>query len=300
MYSIANLLVAAMFALPAAAPEATPATGDADASVAELEAALAAWDASCKKKGAHGLCVQMTPPATKARKGRCAPRRLGAITVRSRGKRGDAAYKKLAAAVKKAEALPDPSDVADKAALQSALAEAKIALADRDLETYIAVTVPANLDFYVEEWKRDSGLPKWEAQYEIQVAKREASTKKFKAFFDEKTKLGGDLMKRYAKLKKYGDGEVVIEAALKTAWLSQNFADELVAAPIPKSIKKDEVKDAYCDALADQSKRPEKMAQDAATYCTDKASENKITGAAANACKELLDSYPAPAKPKTK
>lgn len=293
MFSIATLLVAATFALPADEPEATS-SADVTESVAEIETALAAWDNSCKKKGAHGLCVRVTPPATKAAQGRCAPRRLGAIAVRSRGKRGEVAYEKLAAAVTKAEALPSPDDAADKAALRSALAQARVAMLDNELEAYIDVTVPSNLDFYVEEWKKGSGNPKWEAQYEKQVAKKEASTKKFTSFFDTKTKLGGELIKRYAKLKKYGDGNVVIEAALKTAWLSQNFADELVAAPIPKSIDKAEVKEAYCDALQDQAQGPEKMAKEAATYCTDKASENKITGEAVDACQALLDLYPAP------
>ena len=292
MQSLATLLIAATFALPAEAPTATSASGDATESVADIEAALSAWDGSCKKKGAHGLCVQVTPPASKAPAGRCAPRRLGAIDVRSRGKRGQAAYKKLAAAVAKAEALPDPSDTDDKAALAAALAQGKIALLDHDMESFLALTMPADLDFFVEEWKKDSGVAKWQAQYERQVAKKEASVKKFKTFFDAKTKLGAELMKDFAALKKYDDGQVVIEAALKTAWLSQNMADELSAAPIPKSLDKAEVKEADCDALEDQAEAPQKMAKEALVYCTNKATEAKITGDAVDACNELLTRYP--------
>ncbi len=290
MQSLATLLIVATFALPAETPAAA-ASADATASIAEIDAALTAWDGSCKK-GAHGLCVQVTPPAAKAPAGRCAPRRLGAIDVRSRGKRGEVAREKLAAAVAKAEALPDPSDAGDKAALAAALAQGKIALLDQDMEAFLALTMPTDLDFFVEEWKKDSGNPKWEAQYERQVAKKEASMKKFKAFFDAKTKLGTALTKDLAGLKKFGEGHVVIEAALKTAWLSQNMADELSAAPIPKSLAKAEVKEAYCDALEGQAEGPEKTAKDALVYCTNKALETKVTGDAVDACRDLLGRYP--------
>ena len=57
--------------------------------------------------------------------------------------------------------------------------------ADERYEEYLQNTMPEGLDFTVEEWKKDSGLPKWEKEYKDQVKARDDSQKRFKEFFDK-------------------------------------------------------------------------------------------------------------------
>ena len=133
--------------------------------------------------------------------------------------------------------------------------------------------MPEGLDFTVEEWKKDSGLPKWEREYKEQKATFEASAKRFKEFFDKKVSVASELQERYAKVKSSGSPYWVLAAAARSAVSMQNFADQLYRAEVPSSFKVEDQVFAYCDALADKAAVPQKMANDAFTYCLERSTE---------------------------
>src|SRR5690606_9547917 len=54
---------------------------------------------------------------------------------------------------------------------RNAVGMAMVYSADADYEEYLRVNIPEDLEFYVEEWKKDSGIPKWEKEYKAQKAK---------------------------------------------------------------------------------------------------------------------------------
>lgn len=257
-----------------------------------VDAAADQWASSCKKADAEGLCIRRTAP--KASPTRCAAPLLGTVTVRPRdAKRAKRAQQAFDQALRLAEHVAEPLDEATLAAYREALARARLAKADLELEQYLAITMPTRLDFFVEEWKQSSGVPQWEAQHEQQVARKNDSIERFKAYFERKTELGRRLQESYADLAQARSERWTVKAALRTAWVAQDMADQLRTAPIPESLAKAEVRDAYCEALEGQSSAPLQQARDAAQACVDRAAAAELTGPAVDACQELLAKLPA-------
>lgn len=189
-------------------------------------------------------------------------------------------------------------DVARAEAYKNAVGMSMVYGADQKYEEYLAVNIPEGLDFTVEEWKKDSGVPKWEKEYKEQVKRAEQSKTAFKGFFERKVKLAGELTEEYAKVKNSGSPYWMLAGAARTAVLSQNFADQLYRAEVPKSFKTEEQYFAYCDALADQASVPEKRAQDAFTYCLQRSTEFQFFNEFSRLCEEELqqrnpDEFPA-------
>lgn len=269
---------------PPADPEA------AREAIARLSAASDAWDATCKRPGPHGLCIAVGP--AEARGEPCGDRVLGRVDVRARSKAAESAREELAAAIASTEALGAPEDPALAHALADARGRAVVQHADADLEAYLALAVPKNLDFYVEEWKKDSGDAEHEKEHSAQKAKVLDSMKRFKEFYEAKNELGSDLMAAYAETKRTGSAPWTTDAALRTAWLGLHFADELRGAPTPPSLKTAEMRDAYCTSLDDQARRLEDVARDAATYCVERSADFGIDTDATAACRDLLARLP--------
>lgn len=255
-----------------------------------IDAAAAQWAGSCKKADAEGLCI--TRAAPKASPKRCAAPLLGRVTVHPRNaKQAKRAQEGLDRALRLAEHASEPTDDATRAAYREAVARARLAKADLVLEEYLAIAMPTKLEFFVEEWKQRSGVPKWEEQYEQQVARRNDSTKRFKEYIERKTELGRRLVDGYGAVGPANDWTT--KAALRTAWVSQDMADQVRTATIPKSIAKAEARDAYCEALESFSAAPQQQARDAAQYCVDRAAEVGLTGPTVDACRDLLGKLPA-------
>lgn len=273
--------------LPAEAPAPAPADpAVVREAIARLDAASSAWARSCKSPDASGLCVAVRRTAPVAT--HCAPRVFGDVTVRPRARAATQAHTDLERAVADTIALADPVDAALAAALHEARGRAIVALHDADLESYLALRMPAKLDFFVEEWKRDSGKATYERQYRQQVAKKNQSTEAFKLFFEAKTKRGAALLEGYAQTRDHGDPEWTARAALRTAWVSAHMADELVGTAVPESLRGDEMRAAYCEALGAQVQAPLNAARDAATHCVELTRVAALEGDTPNACRELL------------
>ena len=266
---------------PSADPEAVR------EAIATLEAASTAWDATCDRPGPHGLCIAIA--SASAGGDRCGERRLGRIDVNAR-KRAKAASAReaLDAALQDTADLGTPEDPDLSEALRDARGRAMVQLADADLEAYLSVHVPTGLDFYVEEWKKDSTEPGDLEQYEAQLEKKNDSTARFVAFYEAKNERGAALIEAYADVKKSGSAAWVLEAALRTSWLSLHFSDELRSAPLPASLRTAEMRDAYCSALQDQAAGPDEIARAAASYCVQRSEEFRVATEATTACRDLL------------
>lgn len=231
----------------------------------------------------------------------CGSATQGLITVHSRDKKkASLAQGHFKSALKYAKKKADiPDNAKDRQdAYKNAIGMSMVYAADEKYEEYLRVNIPMGLDFFTEDWKKGSGIPKWEKEYAAQVKKKEESTKLFKEFFDRKTKLGEELVKAYADVKGSKSPYWVLAAAARMAVLSQNFADQLYRADVPKSIKTEDMYFAYCDSLADYAAGPQKIAVGAFTYCLEKSTEFQFFNEFSRLCEEELqqrnpDQYPA-------
>ena len=170
--------------------------------------------------------------------------------------------------------------------------------ADERYEDYLTTTMPEGLDFTVEEWKKDVGLPKYEREYKEQVKTAEDSKKRFKEFYDKKVSTAKELQERYGKVKSSKSPYWVLAAAARAAVVYQNYADQLYRAEVPRSFKVEDQVFAYCDALADQAAGPQKLANDAFTYCLERSTEFQFFNDFSRMCEAELqqrdpEKYPA-------
>ena len=267
-------------------------SADASAGVDEVlalvERGSETWDESCDHANAEGLCLEFVLP--KEDPGRCGAPVLGDVVVHARDvDAAKAAQADFAEALELALDLETPDDETLRMRYKSALATARLAQADAKLEAYFGIDAPTDVDFTVEEWKRDSGVPKWETEYAEQLDKKNASMQQFKDYFEAKSRAGEEIMKEFASVKQFGDVEVVLRAALRTSWSSVHFHDQMTSFEIPVSIRgKEEMRNAYCGALADQAERPREIGVAAAVYCREKANEAGFEGGVVQTCAELL------------
>ncbi|MEM6296206.1 MAG: hypothetical protein AAGA54_33345 [Myxococcota bacterium] len=215
----------------------------------------------------------------------------GIVTVHSRdGKKAKQAQGHFSSALKLSAKKPSiPAEETERVeAYKNAVGMSMVYQADQKYEDYLTNTMPEGLDFTVEEWKKDSGLPKWEREYKEQMKTAEESKKRFKEFFDKKVSVARELQERYAKVKSSGSPYWVLAAAARSAITMQNFADQLYRAEVPRSFKVEDQVFAYCDALADQAAVPQKMANDAFTYCLERSTEFKFFNEFSRMCEAEL------------
>jgi TolA-binding protein len=233
---------------------------------------------------------------------RCGSATQGIITVHKRDKkRSDAAQKRFTKILKLAGKgdLKIPADDLKRADdFRNAWGMAMVYKADQDYEEYMTLKMPEGLDFTVEEYKKDSGLPKWEKEYAEQVKKKADSEKKFGEFFEKKKKLSDQLTEQYAKVKVTKSPAWVLAAAARSASVQQNFSDQLYRAEVPQSFKTQEQVWAYCDALADFAQPLQEQALNAFTYCIERSTQFQYFNEFSRLCEDEMqqrdaDRYPA-------
>jgi len=290
--------------------------------VAEAAIGQILWRQSCEKELLYDSCLtikrkkatageETRKKATRLRnKGKkkkddvpqyCGSATQGIITVHRREKKlAEQAQGHFKAALKLASKKPNiPEDDAQRIEdYKNAWGMSMVYQADEKYEEYLRISIPEGLEFYTEDWKKGSGIPQWERQYKKQLEIKEESEKRFKEFYDDKNKLGAELIKAYSEVKDTASPYWVLAAAARTAVLSQNFADQLYRAEVPKSMKTEEMYFAYCDQLAIAAEAPEKVAVDAFTYCLQKSTEYQYFNQFSRMCEEELqqrlpDQYPA-------
>jgi hypothetical protein len=231
----------------------------------------------------------------------CGSPTQGIVTVHKRSKKkADAAqarFTKILKTVGKGVDIP-AGDEKRANDFKNAWGMAMVYKSDEKYEEYMKTDMPGDLDFNVEEWKKGSGLAKWEKEYKEQVQKADDSKKRFGEFYEKKIKLGSELKEEYAQVKGTGSPYWVLAAAARTAMVNQNFADQLYRAEVPDSFKTQEQVWAYCDALADQAQPVQDEALAAFTYCIEKSTEYQFFNLFSRLCENEMqqrdaDKYPA-------
>lgn len=235
------------------------------------------------------------PPA------RCGSATQGVITVHRRDKKDAAAaqnrFKKVLKIASKGVKLPE-DDIQRAEAYRNAWGMALVYSADEDYEEYLRTKMPEDLDFVVEEWKKESGYGPWERQYKEQVKKKADSEKRLVEWRDKKIKLRDAMIEKYAKVKETKSPYWTLAAAARTAMLNQNFADDLYRAQVPDSFKTEDQYFAYCDALADLAAPLEKESLAAFEYCIERSTTFQFFNQFSRLCEEEMqqrdaEKYPA-------
>ena len=115
-------------------------------------------------------------------------------------------------------------------------ASAKLGLAERDFEGYLASLIPTGLDFDPRE---------------PSVLKR--SQQRFESWFEGKTKTAEAVQQQYVAVEALHDGATAIAAAARLGQLTQSFAGQLYRAEIPRNLREgpyaDDLSEEYCSAL---------------------------------------------------
>lgn len=122
----------------------------------------------------------------------------------------------------------------DDAGGRSSAALARFVRRERDYEQYLALALPAGLDF-------DPARPA--------IAARSRTV--FDAWARAKAEAGGKLRRDYEAMIRLGDGAIAIAAGARIAAISQHAAGQLYRAEIPADVRRagGEAGQAYCDAL---------------------------------------------------
>ena len=239
--------------------------GAAKLVIAHAKLGALLWAQSCPVKTVDGSCVKITRERATASKQvdkrrangvYVAPLQCGAeskikLTV---VQRDDAKVREALAEIDAAsaefenmqgQAVPDP-------ALGEArhwYAQGKFHAADLDYEKFLAIKMPANLNY-------GDGLPEHKAQ---NAALRQRSDQLLANWAAQKKKARDVADRKYAAVLAIKDNATSIAAAAREGQIPQDFSDQLFTATIPELVRQSQVidgydiaqdkVDAYCDAL---------------------------------------------------
>ncbi|TPV92864.1 MAG: tetratricopeptide repeat protein [Myxococcales bacterium FL481] len=295
--------------------------------VAEAAVGQALWRQSCPKELLYDSCISIARKRAlsaaqqieqrkklerklkkKGRKkfvvpDRCGEPTKGVVTVYKRDKKLAAEAQKRFSNVLRLVGkgkIAIPEDEPNRAeAFKNAWGMAMVYRADQKFEAFLEMSMPTDLFFGVEQYKKDSGIPRWEREYAEQVKKEAESKKKLEAYMAQKVKLMAELAEQYAAVKGTGSKAWWLAAAGRTAATHQNFADELYRAPVPSGvIKTEEMYDVYCDQLAQYGDPQISRAVEAYTACIEASTKNKYFNEFSRMCEDEMqqtdaDRYPA-------
>jgi hypothetical protein len=141
-------------------------------------------------------------------------------------------------------------------------AAAEFYMVEEQYEEFLAMNFPTGLDF-------DPRNPR----------KAEQSKKRFLEWFEGKNKTATRAVKAYEKVREIKGGGLAwrIAGAARIGQVSQNFADGLYTAEVPRQVRSgqfaEDAWNAYCDALTEKAEPLEKLSVDAFKYCLDMSTE---------------------------
>ena len=207
------------------------------------------WEQSCKGKGVDGACVKVERERAirrrgKRRRGTVLPDRCGEtskikLTVLDRDKsKVGKARSHFRQAISEYGKGVSSDDQTRQAFAINMFAMSRFYMAEEQFESFLAVEFPEKLDFS----ERNS-------------RKKADSEKRFKKFMGEKEKQGGRANDMYKGVReiKGGGAAWAIAGAARIGQISQNAADALYTAEVPRDVRTgqyaEEGWDAYCDAL---------------------------------------------------
>jgi hypothetical protein len=233
------------------------------------------WKASCPVGLVDGTCAKRVPARPHARHASCSEVDAPTIAVvprdPTRVARAMAAY---AHAVEAFDQRHGKTGGDERGALYY-YASAKLGLAEKDFEVYLASAIPVGLDFA----PRDPAL-----------AKR--SRARFEAWYASKGALGGSVRARYEAVIELHDGATAIAAAARLGQLPQSFAEQLLRADVPHELRDspyaDDVVPVYCDALAERAEPLIQSAEHSYEVCLQQSQRLSWFGPSSQMCEREL------------
>jgi hypothetical protein len=233
--------------------------------------ALAMWSRSCSAPS-DGLCVAHETATAP----HCGPDSKGTLVVRDRSAlEAMEARSQLTALARRA---PSAWTRHDDTRVQ-------LALADDELERFLALAFPSGLDFGSDG------------------SNKEASTRRFEAWIRTKSEMAERLRARYGQIAKDGDPAGSIVAASRMGLIASSFSEAIFFAEIPVDVRtgddaQDKI-DAYCDALTTVAEPLESTGADMFGTCVAQARSfahqdelREISDAARPCVAELVRSRP--------
>jgi outer membrane protein assembly factor BamD (BamD/ComL family) len=228
------------------------------------------WDASCMRATVDGACVTLGP----ARAAQCGPISRRPVKVRARDARKvREAIAAFAAAVTAYERRGGRFPGGDELTARHAYARARFHQAEVTFEAYLALGLPAGLDF-------DPARP----------AAVRRSRARFSAWLADKQRVGGRASAAYERLiTEVKDPAHAIAAAARVGQIAANLGDALYTAEIPASLRADRAAvDAYCDALTGAAEPLEQRAMEAYAVCLRTAGDVGLASSWAALCEREL------------
>ncbi len=152
--------------------------GDTETAVTRSSSLIEAWDGTCPWETSTGGCFEWVGPPRKLRPGLrfvCGPR---PTPPRLLPRRSPREIQRRAGSVLRAYERDPASTSRDEAA------EAAFILAEVELEALLELRAPRGLEFTVEEWRRDSGVPEWESLVRAQKKEKERSECAFRRHYE--------------------------------------------------------------------------------------------------------------------
>ncbi len=256
--------------------------------VAELTIAESLWRRACDKGLVDDLCIGRQWPragsgskvagsrmrAAKPRPNWSRPERCGwdAMRVYPRNKARAAEAQRQLAVVLRLAASGDPRIPEDqpqrRREYEEAVGLATLYVADQRFEQTLEIEVPDGLNFHVDEWRRDSGIPKWERIYREQIKRRDVSLMRFKTYVQSSQELADEAEKQYAQLAwAKRSPRMTIAAMARGGQLAQVRADGLLGIEVPAALVSEEQVEAFCGELRDRATRWSVQASMAYTRC---------------------------------
>lgn len=235
------------------------------------------WNQSCKVKENNGACVKIVRERATRRRGKrkkrrgvqlptqCGPESKIKLTVLPRDKRrAKEARKFFNTALKqmKKGAIEKAPDPGRKAAAIYWMAASKFYLNGEDYEKFLAIKFPTKLNFS-----------------ERNAKKAKDSLKRFTKWIEDKKKLAVKVNSTYEDVRniKGGGAAWAVAGAARIGQVSQNFADGLFTAEIPKDVRTgpyaEDGVDAYCDAVTEQAQPLENLSLNAFGFCLNLSTE---------------------------
>lgn len=280
--------------------------------VAEATIGQILWRQSCAKGLLHEACVSVrrapepapkdspkAKPASATRTGkapalpqRCSAPAASVVTVHARDRKlADSAQRHFSEVLKVAdtrEKLPE-DDLSRRKAFAEAVAMASVYAADQRFEEYLKVAMPEGLSFFVEEWKHNAQVPKWEKEYELQVLRKRDSERRFLDFHKQKTELAQTLQTQYERvIADRASVEWTLAATARTAQVVQNYAEQLLLAEVPREFTQKAQADAFCAALRDKAQPMQEVAVQRYARCLEFSVATGVFNDFTRLCEEEL------------
>lgn len=220
------------------------AAGGADRRViAHAKIGLALWSSSCPVALVDGTCARVVRQRAIARRAtrlladrrRCGDDAHARVTVVPRDarkvKQAMAAFAAAAAEWDRVRGEPGGEELLAR----HHHAQGKLAEADRAYEAFLAVALPANLDFH-------RAAPAIQAR----------SLARFDAWLRERRRLGGEAARRYAAARALTDNATSIAAVARLAQIEHSQADALYTTEIPLGVRTGRFAEDKIEAFCDQ------------------------------------------------